>query len=755
MLLTIIWWLGGVMATPAPTLQNDSARGFLCETAPPNAQPADALFRLKISGDPKHFIPGGRYIVNIEGVKTAGSKLRQFTGFELWAEPVNQILSNVTTEFSSTELSLGTLQPYDNLTKAHDVCKDAVNNATSQVKTHVQIIWNAPLQATNSCVRLSARIMPRIRAIKRKKSKITRSSVLAYKLCPTAIPSNFSNNSPKIQDHCCICEEAKYKVEFESMWSENFHLHELPPASARKDEQFSNFIGASHAASFKLWQEGKLASFGVKSIAESGSTIDLEKELKAKADYIRTIIKAKGITWQQFRVSDKPSSFAMFRVDPFNHLLSILSKMSPSPDWIVGVSAFELCSTNCTWIASATIPLYPYDAGINDGINFLSPRQPTIPATPVRVLTPNWPNDTRSPFYRTTGAMRPFAKLHVTRLQLFERSCDDSKLNETGTLIDGSEDSGSACATGPWGLWSPCSVTCGLGRKVRRRYYLRPGIAREPICQSKLIEDVACVGSIPQCRPVSDYELDATLSTGPCAMSPWSEWAKCEGCGIRTRIRHYLVQGMQKHCDLAFRTRVPLIQIMPCEQGLCSKPTIDKNQTDIDYNYADLPGGPCEVTPWDDWSPCSASCGRGYRMRTRLYVSTDERVQSELTRRLMHSWNRAFAELQNLETSYQNTSATDPEVEAMVEEQLKNCRNTMSVEVNLCDADSTICTQIRTPMDVCKQPLDVGHCRAYYERWFYDHSLGRCEPFGYTGCGGNENNFPNLSQCENFCMLST
>lgn len=50
--------------------------------------------------------------------------------------------------------------------------------------------------------------------------------------------------------------------------------------------------------------------------------------------------------------------------------MSLAAKLAPSPDWIVGVSALELCNANCTWSRSATIPLYPYDAGTDNGVSY-------------------------------------------------------------------------------------------------------------------------------------------------------------------------------------------------------------------------------------------------------------------------------------------------------------------------------------------------------------------------------------------------
>jgi len=50
--------------------------------------------------------------------------------------------------------------------------------------------------------------------------------------------------------------------------------------------------------------------------------------------------------------------------------MSLVSMLGPSPDWIVGVSALELCSRNCTWVENKTLNLYPWDAGTDSGITY-------------------------------------------------------------------------------------------------------------------------------------------------------------------------------------------------------------------------------------------------------------------------------------------------------------------------------------------------------------------------------------------------
>ncbi|KAG5871898.1 hypothetical protein JTB14_030952 [Gonioctena quinquepunctata] len=55
------------------------------------------------------------------------------------------------------------------------------------------------------------------------------------------------------------------------------------------------------------------------------------------------------------------------------------------------------------------------------------------------------------------------------------------------------------------------------------------------------------------------------------------------------------------------------------------------------------------------------------------------------------------------------------------------------------------------PVDMCQNPADSGNCSENYVAFFYDKDTGRCTPFTYTGCGGNDNRFNSEEQCERQC----
>lgn len=56
------------------------------------------------------------------------------------------------------------------------------------------------------------------------------------------------------------------------------------------------------------------------------------------------------------------------------------------------------------------------------------------------------------------------------------------------------------------------------------------------------------------------------------------------------------------------------------------------------------------------------------------------------------------------------------------------------------------------PGAACTQPKDGGTGENFTITWFFDLTEGRCLRFYFAGPGGNDNNFPDLENCESVCV---
>ncbi|XP_050689766.1 spondin-1-like isoform X1 [Eriocheir sinensis] len=661
-----------------------NAQAASCNRAPLGTQaprtPGSNNFTIKISGNPQKYVPGEVYTVSLQGWREQYS-VKKFTFFLLLVEP-----SQVPLDVYGPQ-SVGIFQLYgDAFTMHSDDCPNAITQTSAIPKSEIQVLWTAP-PANSGCVRFRATV------VENRDVWYMDDGGLTKELCEEVQES--PDVQPPIVSQCCACDEAKYEVTFEGLWSRHTHPKDFP--NNEWLTHFSDIIGASHSADYMVWEYGKEASDGLKQVAEWGSTRTLESELKRQSDHIRTIIKARGL-WHP-NVNGK--TFAVFRVDNRHHLMSLVSMLGPTPDWIVGVSALELCLANCSWVPHKTLNLYPYDAGTDSGVTYESANSPTYPKGKIRRITSSYPNDPASPFYDPTGKpMKPLARLTITRQRVYEKSCSDTDILaiDEPEYEESDEDAARPeCAVSEWSQFSACSATCGKGLRSRTRAYLMPQKAQMMMCKRQLDEREMCAADLMFCdgSETGAFTRDS-FDPRVCLVSEWSPWTPCSatcGSGIRMRNRRYLDRMGRKKCDE---------ELVEKEMCVADVPSCNNHETEIISDD-------CAVTQWSDFSPCSRTCGQGVTMRTRSYLVP--------TANHYHCTVRLRDERQ-------------------------------------CTGSRNVCFDPAEAEDVCNQEKEVGPCRGYFPRYYYNSTQRRCLQFAYGGCRGNRNNFVQYDECSKLCEFN-
>ncbi|KAM7345702.1 spondin-1 isoform 1-T3 [Cochliomyia hominivorax] len=683
--------------------------------------PVDDNYMILVAGNVESYVPGQKYNVSL-----IANNDETFISFMLGLE----------SEMGGGPETVGSFELVDLAeTRYSPRCVNLVENTNTNVKTRIDVIWTAPSAPNMGCILLRATV------IQHRDVWYMDDGFLTKKLCEEEVDD--IDSQPSIVNPCTACDEAKYELVFEGKWSRHTHPKDFPANTWYT--RFSDIIGASHTIDYRFWEYGKLVSDGLREVAEHGSTKTLESELKDQSDQIRTIIKARGITFPN--ITGK--TFAVFRVDSQHHLISFVSKIDPSPDWIVGVSGLDLCLSNGTWVETKVHNLYPWDAGTDSGPSYTSPAEPQQPPDVVRRIKPNFPNDPRSPFYDPSGApMKPLATLYINRRRLYEKTCTKSdKDNEP-----------QECATTPWSPWDDCTAQCGPGKQYHTREFRNPELASRFKCLTTLREERDCNGT--QCdafekeatvaMETENLHLGHTNKTAECAVSGWSEWSSCTAsCGIGTqrRVKHYLNPRVKKKCQQIRRIR--LQEVRTCRGTYCggdingynSFNNRDKqNQVDgtkslfgniedddDEIRYQELESmsqqlddyipPECGVTDWSDFSPCWGPCGgTGTSERQRIIYNKDE----------VHGVRKPDH---------------DPNLDP--------CRHIRRREVVNCTMLS--CDAIVPPY--CFEDLKVSSCRdsdvANY--WYYDHMSDQCAIFWADKCDRNRNKFKSKEACEETC----
>eukprot|EP00090_Calanus_glacialis_P017072 TRINITY_DN26679_c0_g1_i1.p1 TRINITY_DN26679_c0_g1~~TRINITY_DN26679_c0_g1_i1.p1 ORF type:complete len:480 (+),score=134.20 TRINITY_DN26679_c0_g1_i1:27-1466(+) len=198
-----------------------------------------------------------------------------------------------------------------------------------------------------------------------------------------------------------------YRLSLSTEWDEKTFPKQFP--QWRPSAQWSKTVGYSHSSRSPLFSIGSTVSEGVREFAETGSTDTLDQEA-ANISFLDTIISPpieQGVG---------ETSTNIF-VDTNHTMVSVMTKIVPSPDWFIGLDSLDLCSQGA-FRQSVTTEAFPLDAGTDNGFTFTSPNWATEPRGEVFRMTSQFPTHPAGSFnYPHLDQLPTIAVFQLTKLR--------------------------------------------------------------------------------------------------------------------------------------------------------------------------------------------------------------------------------------------------------------------------------------------------------------------------------------------------
>lgn len=181
------------------------------------------------------------------------------------------------------------------------------------------------------------------------------------------------------------CEGQKmYRLSFSNLVTSTRFGDSVPPSGL----VFSPLSAVTHSNRFSLLTPRGFASNAVAEIAKTGNNtefINTATQLRNDTDLIKSISSGEGLT------GPGESASVTVMVDCARPFITAVAMVAPSPDWIVQISNFNLYNSEAeTFTRIATGSLLVYDAGVDSGVGFTDPSDPSldIPTSPQLNIAP-------------------------------------------------------------------------------------------------------------------------------------------------------------------------------------------------------------------------------------------------------------------------------------------------------------------------------------------------------------------------------
>lgn len=172
--------------------------------------------------------------------------------------------------------------------------------------------------------------------------------------------------------------KAFYNITFNSIW--NASDHTTIPNGAH----WSKLVGVSHKTENLFLKTGETASTGIKNIAELGSNAAFENEVNTK---INSNEANQYINGPALSSAEGTIAITNLEMDAAYPLLTLISMIAPSPDWMIAINSYNLLDTNGNWKSEVILDVFAYDAGTDSGTNYTSSNLETNPFEPITMIS--------------------------------------------------------------------------------------------------------------------------------------------------------------------------------------------------------------------------------------------------------------------------------------------------------------------------------------------------------------------------------
>lgn len=174
-------------------------------------------------------------------------------------------------------------------------------------------------------------------------------------------------------------QDAVYKIKFISNWSSTTHPTDYPSGSAH----WSKLVGTTHNTTISFFEMGQLSTAGVKDVAETGNNTVIKQEINASISNNNAyeIIEGSGL-------GTGPGTITINDVNvDFNYpLISLITMIAPSPDWVAQINNLKLTDDNNDWKQAISVEVYATDAGTDNGTTYKSDNEATSPPANISSL---------------------------------------------------------------------------------------------------------------------------------------------------------------------------------------------------------------------------------------------------------------------------------------------------------------------------------------------------------------------------------